>query len=112
VKGSVDQKTISLNAPAYFRQPVSPDLWVFRLLAPSWIMYQAQWDAQGQKWTVLGIANRPAVPFMLASCGLIVVGLLYAFYVKPLIIRSMKNRALREAEMKKRVKEEAFEVVE
>lgn len=101
VTGSVRQAVVRLNEPVYFKQPVSPDTWLTRLLAPSWIIYQAQWDAQGQKWTVLGIANRPAVPFMLASCVMIVVGLLYAFYVKPLIIRSMKNRALREAEAKR-----------
>jgi len=58
----------------------------------SWLFFQAQWDPQGQRWTVLGIGNRPGVNVMILGCVLIVCGLLYAFYAKPLIIRRMKRK--------------------
>ena len=66
-----------------------------------WLFFQAQWDPEGQKWTVLGIGNRPGVFVMIAGCVMIFIGLMYAFYVKPVIIRKMKQKALAEALRKK-----------
>jgi hypothetical protein len=63
----------------------------------SWLLFQAQWDPEGQRHTVLGVGNRPAVGVMTVGCVMIVVGLLYAFYVKPIIIRRMKQKALEKA---------------
>ena len=66
----------------------------------------------------LGVADIPGAPYlrapapgpalpagfkvgvMTAGCVLMTVGLLYAFYAKPVIIRKRKERALREAGLK------------
>jgi hypothetical protein len=62
-----------------------------------WLFFQAQWDPDGQRYSVIGIGNRPAVRMMLTGCGMIFVGLIYAFYIKPIIIRRMKRNALSRA---------------
>jgi hypothetical protein len=61
--------------------------------------YQAQWDppdAQrgygGLNYTVLGVGNRHGVNTMLLGCCLSVLGMIYAFYVKP-VIRRRRHRA-------------------
>jgi len=72
-----------LNNPIYFRDG-------------AWLFFQAEYDPDG-KWTVLGVGNRPGVRAMLAGCAMIVTGLWYAFYLKPIIIRRMKRNALRRA---------------
>lgn len=59
-----------------------------------WLFFQAAWDARNQQFTVLGIGNRPGVWTMTIGCVMILIGLLYAFYVKPILIRRMKQRAL------------------
>jgi hypothetical protein len=64
----------------------------------SWLLFQAQWDPGGQRWTVLGVGNRPGVTTMTVGSIMIGVGLLYAFYVKPIIIQRMKQRALSAAQ--------------
>jgi hypothetical protein len=67
----------------------------------SWLFFQAQWDPEGQRWTILGVGNRPGVPVMIGGCVMIVMGVLYAFYVKPIVIRRMKQKALQKAAEKK-----------
>lgn len=62
-----------------------------------WLFFQAQWDPNGQRWTVLGVGNRPGVYIMLAGCAMIAAGLIYAFYIKPIIIGRMKQKALAKA---------------
>jgi hypothetical protein len=56
--------------------------------------FQAQWDPPdpargygGLNFTVLGVGNRHGVNVMLFGCALSVAGMLYAFYVKPVIKR-------------------------
>src|SRR5690606_16666800 len=66
------------------------------LAGKNWLFYQAQWDPNGQQWTVLGVGNRPGVWIMTTGCAMMFFGLIYAFYVKPIILRKMKERALRE----------------
>ena len=43
---------------------------------------------------MLGVGNRPGVTTMTVACVMIVTGLLYAFYLKPVLIRRMKERAI------------------
>ncbi|MDP9175118.1 MAG: hypothetical protein M3O30_14820 [Planctomycetota bacterium] len=77
------EKTIeqaSLNNPIYFE-------------GGKWIFFQAGYDPQGQNSTI-GIGNRPGVTIMLVGFVLIVVGLMYAFYLKPIVTRRMKAAAL------------------
>ncbi|MCC7291622.1 MAG: hypothetical protein IT449_06140 [Phycisphaerales bacterium] len=62
--------------------------------------YQAAWDPPpqnasggGMNYTVLGVGNRNGVNIMLAGCCLSVIGMIYAFYFKPRIIRRRKEQA-------------------
>jgi cytochrome c-type biogenesis protein CcsB len=61
--------------------------------------YQAQWDPPdasrgygGLNFTVLGVGNRHGVNVMLFGCCLSVLGMIYAFYVKPVIKRRRQRR--------------------
>jgi hypothetical protein len=65
--------------------------------------YQAQWDPPdaargygGLNFTVLGVGNRHGVNTMLLGCCLSVLGMVYAFYVKP-VIKRRRDRAARAA---------------
>ena len=73
-----------LNNPVYFG-------------SGSWLFFQAAYDGDAHHWTVLGVGNRPGVNVMLCGCVLIVIGLMYAFYAKPVIIRKMKENAIAKA---------------
>ncbi len=60
------------------------DLWYF----------QSQWDPGNEAYTVLGVGNRNGVYGMLAGVCISIAGMIYAFYVKPSIIRRRKAAAL------------------
>jgi len=77
--------------------PISHDgLWYF----------QAQWDppdtavAEGERaslglnYTVLGVGNRNGVYTQLLGCCISVLGMIYAFYVKPVIKRRRQEEVL------------------
>ncbi len=67
--------------------------------------FQAQWDppdpargegdrmSRGLNYTVLGVGNRHGIYTQLAGCTIAVFGMLYAFYVKPVIKRRHLERA-------------------
>jgi len=74
-----------MNHPVYFPPG---------LFGKSWTFFQAQWDPEGQRWTVLGVGNRHGTWIMTLGCIMIFAGLLWAFYLKPVIIRRMKQNAL------------------
>lgn len=82
-----------MNHPVYFPPG---------LFGKSWTFFQAQWDPDGQRWTVLGVGNRHGTWTMTLGCVMIFAGLLYAFYLKPIIIRRMKTQALLKAAGAKR----------
>jgi hypothetical protein len=68
---------VSVNDPKQYG-----DLWFF----------QSQWDppdslSPGLNYTVLGVGNRRGVLQMLLGCCLAVSGMIWAFYVKPMIKR-------------------------
>ncbi len=76
---------VSVNDPAEFG-----GLWYF----------QAQWDppdpAEGRaglNYTVLGVGNRRGVNVMLVGCCVTVLGMIWAFYVKPVIKRRRQQAA-------------------
>ena len=72
----------ALNSPIYFD-------------GGRWLVFQASYDPNvPHTWTMLGVGNRPAVRVIATGCVMIVLGLLYAFYAKPVIIRRMKERAI------------------
>jgi hypothetical protein len=85
--GESTTQVASLNSPIYFDDG-------------KWIFFQAGYDPNGQ-FTTIGVGNRPGVGIMISGCVMIVAGLMYAFYVKPLVVRRMKAAALeRMARMK------------
>ncbi len=67
--------------------------------------FQAQWDppegpsarsqrgSPGLNYTVLGVGNREGVWIQLSGCVIAVLGMAYAFYVKPVIIRRRMGQA-------------------
>jgi len=82
---------VSVNSPVEHR-----GLWYF----------QAQWDppdsrpregevlSAGLNYTVLGVGNRVGVYTQLAGCVIAVLGMIYAFYVKPVIKRRRQAEVL------------------
>jgi hypothetical protein len=83
--------TVSVN------DPIEHDgLWYF----------QAQWDppdtssdegirpSAGLNYTVLGVGNRNGVYIQLLGCVIAVAGMIYAFYVKPVIKRRRQEEVL------------------
>ncbi|MDB5328332.1 MAG: hypothetical protein JWM57_3901 [Phycisphaerales bacterium] len=83
--------TVFLNSPVFYGNN-------------NWIFFQASFDIQNQMWSVLGVGNRPGVYIMVTGCGLIIVGIFYAFYIKPVLVRRMKNQALAKAQQSGRLK--------
>jgi len=86
-----DTVDTSMNSPAEHN-----GLWYF----------QAQWDAPdnrpseggiasaGLNYTVLGVANREGVYIQLLGCAVAVLGMIYAFYVKPVLKRRNREAVL------------------
>jgi len=82
--GWADEKLVSVNKPTEH-----DGYWFF----------QAQWDppdparrqgetaSRGLNYTVLGVGNRNGVHVQLIGCCIAVLGMIYAFYVKPTIKR-------------------------
>jgi hypothetical protein len=83
--------------PVSVNEPVEHDgLWFF----------QAQWDppdaaraegeraSRGLNYTVLGVGNRNGVYTQLLGCVIAVAGMLYAFYVKPVLKRRAQAEVL------------------
>ncbi len=48
-------------------------------------------------WSSLGVGNREGIWTMVLGCILVPVGCIYAFYIKPVIVRRRKAEALAEA---------------
>jgi hypothetical protein len=91
-KGVATRASASLNEPAFFKRSTG-----FFAPSESWIFSQARWDPSNTDFTALQVGNRPFVTNMTVACGLIFGGLLYAFYLRPIIIKRMKANALRAA---------------
>lgn len=84
--------------------------WVFSRLGPSQFKFsQAGWDSQGWKqtqeqvasgglkrpfarFTILGVGNNPGIYIIASGAVLMAVGIPWAFYVKPWLIRRAKRR--------------------
>ena len=84
------------TVPVSVNEPAEHDgLWYF----------QAQWDppsaprfggdppSAGLNFTVLGVGNRNGVLLQLIGCAIAVLGMLYAFYYKPVLRRRIRDRA-------------------
>ena len=93
----LDGKDWTDPMPISMNKPVEHDgLWFF----------QSQWDppepartaddlgSKGLNYTVLGVGNRNGVVVQLVGCIIAVIGMIYAFYVKPAIKRRRRDRVL------------------
>ncbi len=99
--GHERQGVAHMNSPVYFG--ATP---IFGYGDSYWTLFQASWDPQGQRFTILGVGNRPGVWIMVSGAILCAVGLMYAFYLKPVIIKRMKAKAIADAKAKgKKVRE-------
>ena len=61
------------------------------------LFFQNSWDPENQAFTVLGVGNQPGLKTMTLGCTMIVLGILYAFYVKPILLRTAQRRLAAEA---------------
>ncbi len=62
-----------------------------------WTLFQSGAAQDHWSYTILGVGNRRGIWPMSIGCILITLGCLYAFYVKPALIRRQRRRALRTA---------------
>ena len=96
-KGPSELKYIRTNAPAqhaglrYFQAMWDP---------PDPPRFEGDVGTAGLNFTGVGVGNREGVITQLAGCTIAVIGMLYAFYAKPVIKRRRRERVLREMEAK------------
>jgi hypothetical protein len=95
--GQQQTNIVYLNSPVKYDTRPAWQQWIS---GTQWIFFQSGWDNQRQQFTILGVGNRPGVGAMTVGCILIVVGIFYAFYIKPMIIKRMKTQALAKAGVK------------
>ena len=61
-----------------------------------WSLYQSGYDSTHEwEWTILGVGNFNGIWLWSVGWIAVVAGALYAFYVKPLLLRRLKSRAAR-----------------
>ena len=83
-----DPIPVTVNAPAEF-----DGMWFFQAAwdPPDPSRFAGQPDSAGLNYTVLGVGNRNGVRLQLFGCTVAVLGMLYAFYVKPQLIRRRRH---------------------
>jgi len=84
-----DPLAVSVNKPSEFE-----GLWFFQM---AWDPPDPGGGSGGLAHTVLGVGNRQGVHMQLLGCAIAVVGMLYAFYVKPVLKRRQREAAYRVA---------------
>ncbi len=57
-----------------------------------WTFFQARASGDHKSWTILGVGNRRGVVAQLIGCLLISLGMVYAFTIKPILVRRRKER--------------------
>ena len=82
-------KEVTVNGPAEH-----DGFWFFQSAwdPPSRARFRGEVDSAGLNYTVLGVGNRNGVGVQLLGCAIAVVGMIYAFYVKPLLIARRRKR--------------------
>ncbi len=86
--GWSDPLTVTVNGPAEHE-----GLWYFQAEwdPPDPGRFRGQPDSAGLNYTVLGVGNRNGVGVQLLGCAISVLGMLYAFYVKPQLLRRRRR---------------------
>ncbi len=80
------------------KQPMHTSCWLNNTAKiGDWHLFQATHSPDDESYTGLGVGNRRGVAPMLMGCVLIALGMIYAFTVKPMIIKRMKRKALEAA---------------
>ncbi len=115
-----EERATSLNAPLLVKVPFMARAnvpavanWVYRavsVVAPLQYKFsQAGWDAQGweqtekevaaglrkrpmARWTILGVGNNPGIYVIATGAVMMGVGIPWAFYIKPLLVRREKRK--------------------
>ncbi|MFO0972906.1 MAG: cytochrome c biogenesis protein CcsA [Phycisphaerae bacterium] len=59
-----------------------------------WTFFQSMAAQDQESYTVLGVGNRDGVMAMLGGCVLASLGMLFAFYIKPLLKRRLRDRMM------------------
>ncbi len=57
-----------------------------------WWYFQESWDPADMAYTGLGVGNRNGIFVMLLGSLLVIIGMIYAFYIKPVLIRRHRDR--------------------
>lgn len=57
-----------------------------------WTLYQSGFAEDGWSWTILGVGNRKGMLLMNIGWIIVTLGCLYAFYVKPVLLRRRRQR--------------------
>lgn len=123
-KTSMELRYTSLNDPLLVRVPFRPREgassltnfvgWMVSGIAPTQYKFsQAGWDPEGWNktqaevdagtrkrpfagWTILGVGNNPGIYVIAAGAIMMVVGIPWAFYVKPYIMKRRKQKIQKE----------------
>lgn len=74
----VASKTIEVNKPLKYA---------------GWAIYQSFYDSEYESWSGLEIAKDPGVSWVYLGFLLITVGVLYGFYLRPLVVKKSTARA-------------------
>ena len=84
-----DKLPVTVNGPAEH-----DGLWFFQSAwdPPDQARFRGQVNSAGLNYTVLGVGNRNGVGVQLFGCTVSVIGMIYAFYIKPSIIRKRRKR--------------------
>lgn len=88
-----------LNRPFIYRQPAasSPLSKLMSIFVPNQFKFsQAGWDPEQQQYTVLGVGNNPGIYIIAVGAILIGLGIPWAFYIKPAILRYQKRKIERQ----------------
>jgi hypothetical protein len=119
-----ERRSTSLNEPLLVRVPYrsnerAPSVvnavgWAVAQVAPEWYKFsQAGWDSTGwtqskaaveagratqpsARFTILGVGNNPGITIVAAGAVMMSLGIPWAFYIKPMIMRGRKRRLQRE----------------
>jgi ABC-type transport system involved in cytochrome c biogenesis permease subunit len=54
--------------------------------------FQSEWDPKNEAMTVLGVGNREGIGIMLGGVLLSILGMIYSFYIKPIVLRRRMAR--------------------
>ncbi len=83
-----ERQAVTVNAPAE-----RAGLWYFQAAwdPPEKGRFRGEPDSNGLNYTVLGVGNRNGVVTQLVGCTIAVLGMLYAFYVKPVLVRRRRR---------------------